>query len=261
MSDQTAPAPQAAAIAAHKSILAVASGKGGVGKTWCAISLAQALAKSGQRVLLFDGDLGLANVDVQLGLTPSRDIAQVVTGRASLGQVVERYEAGGFDIIAGRSGSAALTSLPPARLAEITGGLARLADHYDRVILDLGAGADRTVRQLAEGAGTILVVTTEDPTALTDAYAFIKLTRAQRPDLDFRVAINLAHDHAHGEKTYEKLKKVCENFLKFSPRLAGIIRQDRKVVDTIRAQTPILTRSPTSDAAADIEKLARALGP
>ena len=90
----------------QKNIIAVASGKGGVGKTWFAITLAHLFARSGRRVLLFDGDIGLANVDVQLGLTPKKDLGSVFYGRSRLGEVITPYEQGGFDIIAGRSGSA-----------------------------------------------------------------------------------------------------------------------------------------------------------
>ena len=109
-----------------KNILAVASGKGGVGKTFFSISLAHALTRMGKNVLLFDGDLGLANVDVQLGLMPKRDLNDVIRGRLSLDKVVQRYEDGGFDIIAGRSGQASLSALPSQRLAMLRDQLIEL---------------------------------------------------------------------------------------------------------------------------------------
>ena len=161
-----------------KNVIAVASGKGGVGKTWFSVSLTHALARAGKKVLLFDGDLGLANVDVQLGLMPKRDLNDVIRGRLSLDKVVQRYEEGGFDIIAGRSGQASLSALPSQRLAILRDQLLDLAKSYDVVIIDLGAGVDRTVRMMSASAIRTLLVTTDEPTSLTDAYAFIKLGAA-----------------------------------------------------------------------------------
>ena len=169
-----------------RNVIAVASGKGGVGKTWFAVTLAQALTNTEARVLLFDGDLGLANVDIQLGLMPERDLGGVIAGQLTLKQSVTQVPETGFDVIAGRSGSGNLSSLAPARLSLLHDGLMTLADDYDRVVIDLGAGVENTVRALAGDAGTLIVVTTADPTALTDAYAFIKLTAAERPDADIR---------------------------------------------------------------------------
>ena len=241
------------------SIIAVASGKGGVGKTWLAITLAQSFAEAGERTLLFDGDLGLANVDIQLGLMPSHDLGHFGNGTA-LQDLVTRFPAGGFDVIAGRSGSGSLAAMDAARLGRLVGALAELAGQYDRVILDLGAGVDPQVRTLAQLAQVGLVVITDEPTALTDAYAFIKLSLAangRKPDL--RVVANLATTTREGERAYDTIAKACQQFLKFSPPLAGIVRRDGKVRDSIRAQTPLLTRYPTSDAAADVRALARHL--
>ena len=239
--------------------LAIASGKGGVGKTWLAITLAHAMARLGAQPLLFDGDLGLANVDIQLGLMPQRDLAAVFDGAITLASAKLHFAEGGFDIIAGRSGSGALSILAPQRIAELRSDLAELAVGYDRIILDLGAGIDRTVRQLASLAGTVLVVTSEEPTALTDAYALIKVLRSADPTADIRIIVNMAQTLRDGRGTYETLAKACSSFLGFRPSLAGIVRSDRHVRETIRAQTPILSRSPASDAARDVERIAAAL--
>ena len=241
------------------NMLAVASGKGGVGKTWLSVTLAQALARDGTRVLLFDGDLGLANVDIQLGLQPRNDLGGVLEGSYALKDAVATHAGGGFDVIAGRSGTGSLAHVPAGRLQQLMDDLAALALGYDRVILDLGAGLERTVRQLAGLARTKLIVATDEPTSLTDAYAFIKLAHMQEPGADLRIVVNMATSPAEGERTYATLLKACESFLKISPKLAGVIRRDGKVKDAIRHQTPILTRHPNSMAAADIEALARRL--
>ncbi|NKB56622.1 MAG: AAA family ATPase [Alphaproteobacteria bacterium] len=245
--------------AVRRKITAVASGKGGVGKTWFAITLSQALGQAGARTLLFDGDLGLANVDIQLGLMPEQDLAGVIAGKLTLPQAISHSPDGHFDILAGRSGAGNLAMLPTQRLVTLRDSLMRLAGKYDRVVLDLSAGVDRTVQTLAAAAGTILVVTTDEPTSLTDAYAFIKLTVADHPDADLRIVVNMADSSNSGRETYDTLHKACHNFLGKEPPLAGIVRRDNKVRESIRHQMALLTRHPTSDAAHDVEAVAERL--
>ncbi|HXA22116.1 MAG TPA: AAA family ATPase [Acetobacteraceae bacterium] len=240
-------------------IVAVASGNGGVGKTWFSITLAHALARQGQRVLLFDADLGLANVDIQLGLTPKQDLGVVVAGRATMAEATLHHVGGGFDIVAGRSGSGALSALEPAALERVLIALGQEALRYDAVLLDLGAGIDRSVRRMSAWADTLLVVATDEPTSLTDAYAVLKLHAADRPDGDARVVVNLAATRAAGERTFATLQRACTTFLGRSPRLAGVIRRDDRVRDAIRRQTLMLTRHPASPAAADVEAAASSL--
>lgn len=239
------------------NVIAVASGKGGVGKTWFSITLSHALAKAGKKVLLFDGDLGLANIDVQLGLMPKRDLNDVIRGRLGLDKVIQTYEEGGFDIIAGRSGQASLSALPSQRLTMLRDQLLDVAQEYDVVILDLGAGVDRTVRMLSASAVRTLLVTTDEPTSLTDAYAFIKLGSAAGMSKNVGIIVNQASSSAEGEKTYKTLLKACENFLRLRPPMIGMVRHDPRVKDTIRHQSPILIRSPNTDAAEDVEKIAK----
>ncbi len=239
--------------------LAIASGKGGVGKTWLAISLSQALARRGQRVLLFDGDLGLANVDVQLGLGPGLDVASVLCGRCALGQAVRRVEPAGFDVLPGRSGSGQLGQIEPARLGRLLADLAGLARRYDLTVLDLPAGIDPAVRRLLRAADLRLVVTTDEPTALTDAYALIKVSQREGAAGALQLVVNLADSAAIGRATYQGLLAVCERFLGLRPPLAGVLRRDPGVPDAIRHQTPFLVRHPTSPAARDVEALADGL--
>jgi len=240
-------------------MVAIASGKGGVGKTWFAITLAHALARAGRRVLLFDGDLGLANVDIQLGLTPARDLASVVAGRASIAEAALRHPEGGFDILAGRSGSGALSALDPATLEQVLAALRREAARRDVVLLDLGAGLDRATRRMAAAADRLLVMATEEPTSLTDAYAVLKLYAADRAAGDARVVVNQASSRPAGERTHATLHRACTTFLGHAPPLAGVIRRDDRVRDAIRRQALLLTRHPASAAASDVEAVARTL--
>lgn len=245
--------------ATARNVFAIASGKGGVGKTWFSITLAHALTRAGHKSLLFDGDLGLANLDIQLGLMPKHDLGAVIAGRMTLAQAVTTFAEGAFDVIAGRSGSGSLANLAPSRVQMLCDDLVSLTGTYDAVILDLGAGVDRTVRQLSHSAAACLVLATDEPTSLTDAYAFIKMIHAERPGRDIRIVVNVANSTKEGEKTYRTLLKACEGFLKISPPLLGIVRRDAKVREAIRSQKSLLTRFPNSEAALDVEAIARRL--
>jgi flagellar biosynthesis protein FlhG len=250
--------PAPAAATRRRNIIAVASGKGGVGKTWFSITLAHALARAGRKALLFDGDLGLANVDVQLGMTAQRDLGSVITGEATLAQVAKTHE-GGFDIIAGRSGTGMLATLPASRLMALRAELQLLSQNYDWVVLDLGAGIERTVRLLMGHSRACLVVTTDEPTAITDAYAYIKVTAGERLAESTQIVVNMVSNQREGERVYGTLLRACREFLKLEPPLAGIIRRDERVKDSIRRQVALLTRHPSAEAASDVESIARRL--
>lgn len=250
---------QTALRAKGRNVLAIASGKGGVGKTWFAITLTHSLVREGKKALLFDGDLGLANIDIQLGLMPKHDLGGVISGRIGLRDAVTPFPDGGFDIIAGRSGSGSLANLPVTRLQALSDDLIQTGKSYDKVLIDLGAGVDQGVRQMTSLANTVIVITNGDPTSLTDAYAFIKVTHMARPKTDIRVVVNMAKDRKEGEAIYNKLLKACEGFLKISPPLLGVVRADPRVSECIRSQTPLLMRHPNCDAAHDMEAITQKL--
>lgn len=240
---------------AANNIIAIASGKGGVGKTWLAITLSHLIARGGRKVLLFDGDIGLANVDVQLGLTPQHDLSEVFFADADIKDVVTPHVPN-LDIIAGRSGSGSLATLSQEKLINLKKQLTKLAKEYDVVLVDLGAGVEEHVRSLASVAGRCLVVVTDEPTSLTDAYAFIKLCMTENPELPFDIVVNQSASLKEGEQTFDSLNKACINFLKISPPCLGIIRKDGKVRESIRNQQSIITRAPHCTAASDTATIA-----
>jgi flagellar biosynthesis protein FlhG len=244
-------------------LVAIASGKGGVGKTFLAIALAQSHARTGRRTLLLDGDLGLANIDVQLGIQPKGDLLSVVSGGMDMAAAVSQVDggagAGGFDVLAGRSGSGALRALPARDIHLLGESIKLVAARYDRAIVDLGAGLDAAMLDIAAFCGRVLVVLTDEPTSLTDAYALIKVI-SQRPGAPaLAVAVNMASDEREAGRSYGALERACLKFLGFAPPLAGFVLRDPRVRDAIRAQTPYLTRSPGGPAASGIARLSASL--
>ena len=233
------------------NIIAVASGKGGVGKTWFSITMTHLFARAGRRACLFDGDVGLANIDVQLGIAPPQDLSEIFTGNKHLRDIAYPYEEGGFDIIPGRSGSGDMANLPEKALGSLRAQLHDIGEDYDFIVMDLGAGIERNVRYLAGLADKVIVVLTDEPTSLTDAYAFIKLCLQQNNKANIQLVVNQAATQKEGERIYAAITKACESFLNYTPKLLGIIRKDNKVRETIRSQTPMLKKSPSSTAATD----------
>lgn len=254
-------------------IITIASGKGGVGKTWVSTTLCHLFASQGKRTLLFDGDLGLANVDIQLGLLPEVDLGQVLSGAVTLDQAITPFDMGHsatgkgqanmgkgqgvFDVISGQSGSGSLASLKKQRLTRLNQDLVKLSHQYDLTIMDLGAGVETSVMTLCEMSDKVIVVVTADPTSLTDAYAFIKLNHRRDPNINLAILVNMVEDRHEGLRTYETLKKVCESFLKFTPKYLGAVRRDKHVVDAIRHQKPLMQRHPKSLAGEDMLEIAK----
>lgn len=235
-----------------KRVLAVASGKGGVGKTWLSISLGQALAQMNRRVLLVDCDVGLANVDVQLGLNRRADMTHAVLGEIPLVQAIQTVDKLGLDVLPGRSGHGGLKGLDPRIAGWIQGELRALEDAYDVVILDLPAGIEQGVRDLMRHADDTIILTTGEPTALTDAYALIKATRRDGLSSIPHLVVNFATNAVSGRQTLEGLVRVCDRFLASRPKQLGVIRHDRRVPEAIGRQQPLLHCYPGCNAALDV---------
>lgn len=240
----------------ESNIILIASGKGGVGKTWFTITLAHILARQGQRVLIFDGDLGLANIDIQLGLMPAQDLGSVLEGEVSFPEAIFSYKPGNFDILPGRSGSGDLSQLAYPQLIRIQEELRELAKTYDHIFIDLGAGLGGTVRSLTPVAAQCFLVINDEPTSMTDGYAFLKVTRKSNPGIDFRIVVNQADNASSGHTTFAAFSQVSEKFLGYRPELAGIIRRDTHVKDAIRSQSSLVTRFPNCSSVLDVTRIA-----
>jgi flagellar biosynthesis protein FlhG len=239
------------------AILTVASGKGGTGKTWFAGGLAQALALTPERrVLLVDADWGLANADVQLGTAAPADLPVDGPIEALVG-CIRRVPGTGVDLLAAGSGSGRLVDLSPRARLALGHKVAAIARAYDWTVIDLAAGAERALRDWWRLGHRRLLVVTPDPAALTDAYAFLKLARADGDAGRAEVVVNRAPSRAAGDATAAKLERAVRHFLKMALPARGVVLDDPRVTAAIRAQTPFLTRYPETTTALTLEHLAR----
>ena len=237
------------------NITLVASGKGGVGKTWFSITLSHALAQKGKQILLLDGDLEFANIDIQLGLMPDHDLEQVLTNKVSFKNAITSYKQGGFDVLVGHSGGGKLSVSNSQKVMSLKESLKKICPSYDHIFMDLGTGDSQTIKGLSDVATHCIIIIMDEPTSLTDAYALIKSIHLASPSMDIDVIVNQAESELGGRRAYNTLLKVCENFLGLSPHLLGIIRRDKKVKESICSQSSLLDRFPSSPAAKDIKKL------
>jgi flagellar biosynthesis protein FlhG len=242
-------------------VTAIASGKGGVGKTFIAVSLARALAEQGDRILLVDGDLGLANVDIQLGVKPDLNLAHVMSGQATLAEAVVRIAGGaanpgGFDLLPGSNGVAALADLSARDVQRIAAGVQVLSFSYDRVIVDLAAGIGHGVLKLAAEADETLIVALDEPSSLTDGYAFIKLLRSRQPKARIGIVANRVKNRTEAARIHSAFARACATWLGFEPGRGVAISEDGLVKAAMRAQTLLSRHAPNAKALADIEALA-----
>src|SRR5689334_4870711 len=236
-------------------VIAVTGGKGGVGKTSVSVNLATGLAAAGRRVVLLDGDLGLANVDVLLGLSPRYTLAHVLSGERTLDEILVTAKQG-FKIVPAASGAANLASMDGAAHLGLVQAFSGLATRVDAFIIDTAAGIAPGVLQFSQAAQHVLVVVTDEPASLTDAYALIKVLSRDYGVGRFRVVTNMVRGPAEGETLFKKLEKVTGRFLDVLLEYAGYVPDDEHVKRAIRVQRPVLDAYPGSPAGRAFKKLA-----
>lgn len=238
--------------------IAVTSGKGGVGKTNMSANLGIQLARRARRVVVFDADLGLANLDVVLGVNAPHSLQHVLTGEKTLAQIVTDGP-GGVRFIAGGSGIEGLVNLSGPQLERFLSELAELERSTDILIFDTGAGLDGTVMTFLQAADETLLVCTPDPASITDAYATAKALWARRPDAVIRVLLNMVMDDAHAKAVFAKLKSITEQFLNKSLLFGGYVRMDPRAVECIRKRRPFSLADPSLPASQDVSSIAASL--
>ncbi|MDM7860110.1 MinD/ParA family protein [Alteromonas sp. ASW11-36] len=240
-------------------VIAVTGGKGGVGKTNITLNTAVAMAKQGQRVLVLDADLGLANVDVMLGLRVDKNLSHVLSGECTLDEVLVTGPHG-IKIAPATSGSQSMTELTPTQHAGLIRAFSELKTPIDVLIVDTAAGISDMVLSFSRAAQDILVVVCDEPTSLTDAYALIKILNREHGVFKFKVVANMVRNVREGQELFNKLSKVTGRFLDVALELVATVPFDENIRKAVRKQTPIVDAFPGSPAAVAISELAAAAG-
>jgi flagellar biosynthesis protein FlhG len=244
------------AMRPRRRIVAVTSGKGGVGKTNIVTNLAIALSRQGIRVLVVDGDLGLANVDLLLGIAPQYDLQDVILGTRTLSDVVlEGPE--GIRILPASSGVEELANLDEYRTEVLIRSLAELEGDVDLILIDCPSGIGRNAVSLAQVADPILVVTTPEPTAFSDAYAMIKVLSRRSIKCVPALVVNEAASEEEAAAVAKRVGSVAKRFLNLDVEYWGAVLADESVPKSVLRQEPFLSTYPYSPASNCIYQLAR----
>lgn len=239
--------------------ISVLSGKGGVGKTNLALNLGWGLHESGHPVMLMDCDLGLANIDVLLGLTPEYTLQDIVHQDLDPASVLVPIAPGRFDFLPAATGISELTEMSGDTLKTLFKKLLPFLETYNFLFLDLGAGIHNTVLALAAMTHMRIVVVTPEPTAITDGYALMKVCNSRYGITDYHILVNQVESEQELKQTFQRLSGACTKFLGFAPQLLGGVRYDTALIDAVRKQTPLLKNSPHSSGAKDIKALSAKL--
>jgi flagellar biosynthesis protein FlhG len=237
-------------------VVAVVSGKGGVGKTNITVNLALSLLKLGKRVLILDLDVGMGNVDLILGRRANHHIMDLLENELSVWEIIEEGKEGLHTIAGGRN-FGSLTEITDKMLDHFIEQLEELESFYDFIFLDMGAGATETALKFILSSHEILVIATPEITSITDAYSMIKFIYLKDSNLPFFLAVNRCENEKEGRETCHTLSNVCKQFLKKDLVYLGMIPLDQNVLDSVKKQIPFTLNKPASQAAAAVFELAR----
>jgi flagellar biosynthesis protein FlhG len=236
--------------------IAVTGGKGGVGKTNVSVNLAVAMADIGRRVMVLDADLGLANIDVVLGLHPEYDLSHVLRGERSLEEVVIEGPSG-IKIVPAASGIRQMAELSQAEHAGLIRGFSDLSSDIDVLIVDTAAGISDTVISFSRAVQELIVVVCDEPASITDAYAMIKLLYKEYGISRFRILANMTRSAQEGRDLFNKMCRVTDRYLDVMLSYIGSIPYDESLRKAVKSQKPVVHAFPRSRAAQTLKNLAK----
>jgi len=237
-------------------VIAITSGKGGVGKTNVSVNLAVALSDAGKRVMLLDADLGLANVDVLLGLKPDSNLSHVIDGKRTLEEVIVK---GPSDILVvpASSGVKRLAELSVMENAGLIRAFSELNHDVDTLIIDTAAGINESVTSFSRAAQEVVVVVCDEPASITDAYALIKVLNTEYGIQHFRVLANQAHSAQEGRELFNKISRVTDRYLDVTLEFMGVVPYDDYLRKAVRKQRAVVQAFPRSRSATAFKNLAQ----
>lgn len=236
-------------------VIAVTGGKGGVGKTNVAVNLSLALAGMGNEVMLLDADFGLANVDVQLGLSPEYDLSHLVSGERNLEEIIIRGP-GGIKIIPASSGISRMADLTQAERAGIIHAFSELSWDVDYLVVDTSAGISDSVISFCKASHEVVVVVCDEPASITDAYALIKVMNSEHGVDHFHVLANMVYSNRQGTELYNKLALAANHFLDATLSFLGILPQDERLRQAVQKQKAVVALYPSSPSSRAFHKIA-----
>jgi len=237
-------------------VIAVASGKGGVGKTNITVNIGTALASQGRKVLLLDADLGLANIDVMLGLHPQYNLLHVLDGSKTLNDIIVKGPHG-LKIIPAASGVQKMAELSPAEHAGMIQAFSEMDDHIDILLIDSAAGIADSVVSFTRAAQEVIVVVCDEPASITDAYAFIKLLNRDYNVNHFHLIANMTRSVQEGRELFNKISLVCDRFLDVTLDFMGIVPFDEDLRRSVKKQRAVVEYLPRSKSAISFFHLAK----
>lgn len=236
-------------------VIAVTGGKGGVGKTNITLNTAISAAKLGKKVMVLDADLGLANVDVMLGLRVERNLSHVLNGDCTLDEILVTGPYG-VKIAPATSGTKSMTELSAHEHAGLIRAFGELRTPIDILFIDTAAGISDMVVSFSRAAQDVIIVVCDEPTSLTDAYALIKILNREHGVFKFKVVANMVRSEREGRELFSKLSKVTGRFLDVALELSAIVPFDENVRNSVRKQSVVVEAFPSSPASKEITKLA-----
>ncbi len=238
----------------NQKVIAISSGKGGVGKTSIIANMAVALSNINKKVVLFDGDLGLANIDIVLGVKANYSIIDVINKSKKLEEIIVDYN-DNLKIIPAGSGIEAVSNIAENDLIDLLDTLNKLSSQTDVLLIDTGAGISKKVMTLLKNAIDILIVSTTEPTSIADAYATIKILTLNYNRKDIKMFINMAKDIQEAKSVFDNMNNICEKFLNTKIEMASYSVFDKNLPNSIKSQKPIIKYYPDSNFSISIKKL------